>query len=203
LVFSKDGKSLFLAVGSASNVDDRDKSKAEFHRAIILEYTPEGKFASVYTSGIRNPGGLGIHPETGEVWTSINERDNLQAHNASLGLTFHEGTQFPEQYRGDLFAAEHGSWNRSVRAGQEVIRVPLEKGRAGGVYQDFLTGFVTEEGRSRGRPAGVAIANAWFDARDRRRVEIDLARELRREVSQNSDSQNNSRIDRRPCANPY
>ena len=74
IVFSKDGKSLFLAVGSASNNSDDD---AEFHRANILEYTPEGKFVGVYASGIRNPVGLAINPETGELWTSINERDNL------------------------------------------------------------------------------------------------------------------------------
>ena len=47
----------------------------EFHRANILEYTPEGKFVGIYASGIRNPVGLAINPETGELWTSINERD--------------------------------------------------------------------------------------------------------------------------------
>jgi glucose/arabinose dehydrogenase len=73
IVFSKDG-SLLLAVGSASNNNDND---AEFHRASILEYTPEGKFVGVYASGIRNPVGLAINPETGELWTSVNERDNL------------------------------------------------------------------------------------------------------------------------------
>ena len=49
--------------------------RAEFHRANILEYTPEGKFVGIYASGIRNPVGLAINPETGELWTSINERD--------------------------------------------------------------------------------------------------------------------------------
>ena len=37
----------------------------------------------------------------------------MQPHNASLGLTFYTGTQFPAEYRGDIFAAEHGSWNRA------------------------------------------------------------------------------------------
>ena len=73
--FSKDGKSLFLAVGSSSNNSD---GAAEFHRANILEYTPEGKFVGIYASGIRNPVGLAINPETGELWTSgVNERDQL------------------------------------------------------------------------------------------------------------------------------
>ncbi|MEI9813293.1 MAG: sorbosone dehydrogenase family protein [Acidobacteriota bacterium] len=209
IVFSKDGKSLLVAVGSNSNIDDPDKAKTEFHRANILEYTPEGKFVGIYASGIRNPVGLEVNPTTGEVWTSINERDNLgdnlvpdyvtsvkkggfygwpyyyiggilderlgephpelkaktilpdvliQPHSASLGMTFYTGDKFPAEYRGDAFAAEHGSWNRSVKAGHEVIRIPLEKGKASGVYQDFLTGFVDENEQPWGRPSGVATA---------------------------------------------
>jgi len=77
LVFSKDGKQLFVAVGSASNIDDPDTHQSEFHRADILEYTPEGKFVGVYASGIRNAVGLGVNPQTGEVWCSVNERDEL------------------------------------------------------------------------------------------------------------------------------
>jgi glucose/arabinose dehydrogenase len=79
----------------------------------------------------------------------------LQPHNASLELTFYEGKQFPKQYRGDIFAAEHGSWNRSVRTGYEVIRVPLDKGKSNGVYEEFLTGFVNPDGTVWGRPVGV------------------------------------------------
>jgi len=82
----------------------------------------------------------------------------LQPHNASLELTFYEGKQFPSQYHGDIFAAEHGSWNKSVRAGYEVIRVPLENGKATGVYEDFLTGFVVSNDEVWGRPVGVAVA---------------------------------------------
>jgi glucose/arabinose dehydrogenase len=82
----------------------------------------------------------------------------LQPHNASLEMTFYEGKQFPENYRGDIFAAEHGSWNKSVRAGYEVIRVPLDNGHAPGEYEDFVTGFVLPDGRVWGRPVGVAVA---------------------------------------------
>jgi glucose/arabinose dehydrogenase len=82
----------------------------------------------------------------------------LQPHNASLELTFYEGKQFPRDFRGDIFAAEHGSWNKSVRAGYEVIRVLLDDGKATGVYGDFLTGFVTDDGDVWGRPVGVATA---------------------------------------------
>jgi glucose/arabinose dehydrogenase len=82
----------------------------------------------------------------------------IQPHSASLEMTFYEGKQFPEQYRGDIFAAEHGSWNKARRAGYEVVRVPLENGKASGVYEDFITGFVTPDGKVWGRPVGVAVA---------------------------------------------
>src|SRR6185437_1519367 len=52
LAFSLDGKKLFVSVGSGSNVDDPDTHTREFHRADVLEFTPEGKFAKVYASGI-------------------------------------------------------------------------------------------------------------------------------------------------------
>jgi glucose/arabinose dehydrogenase len=203
LVFSKDGKRMFVAVGSTDNIGQTGNNQK---RANILEFTPEGKYVGIYASGIRNPAGLGVNPETGEVWCSVNERDELgdnlvpdyithvkeggfygwpwfylgqnqdprlagqhpemkdkaivpdillQPHNASLGLTFYDGKQFPEEYHGDLFAAEHGSWNRANRSGYEVVRVPLDKGHASGVYEDFLTGFVTADGQAWGRPVGV------------------------------------------------
>jgi glucose/arabinose dehydrogenase len=209
VVFSNDGNSMFVAVGSASNVDDPDTHPGETHRANILEYTPDGKFVRVYASGIRNPVGLGVHPDTGELWCSTNERDALgdnlvpdyvthvreggfygwpwyylgdhqdprhagkhpelkghivvpdvllPPHNASLGLMFYEGRQFPAEYKGDLFASEHGSWNRSKRTGYEVIRVPLTNGHATGEFEDFLTGFVTPDEKVWGRPVGVAAA---------------------------------------------
>ena len=82
----------------------------------------------------------------------------LQSHSASLCLTFYEGPQFPSAYRGMIFAAEHGSWNRSRRTGYKVITVPVVNGKATGEYQDFLTGFVTEGGDVWGRPVGVTVA---------------------------------------------
>jgi len=83
----------------------------------------------------------------------------LQPHNASLQLTFYDGAQFPAEYRGDIFAAEHGSWNRSTRAGYEVVRVPLHQtGSASGEYEDFVTGFVLDNGDVWGRPVGVTVA---------------------------------------------
>jgi glucose/arabinose dehydrogenase len=77
LAFSPDGKRLFVSVGSASNVDDPDQHPGEKNRADILEYTPDGKFVKVYASGIRNPVGIAVNPVTGELWCSVNERDQL------------------------------------------------------------------------------------------------------------------------------
>src|SRR5207245_10162502 len=83
----------------------------------------------------------------------------LHPHDAALGITFYEGKQFPWEYEGDIFAAEHGSWNRSVRVGYELIRVPLHQaGHASGEYEDFMTGFVVDNGHVWGRPVGVAVA---------------------------------------------
>ena len=82
----------------------------------------------------------------------------VQSHSASLDLTFYDGEQFPREYRIDIFASEHGSWNRARRTGYKVIRVPIKDGKATGEYEDFLVGFVTPDGDVWGRPVGVAVA---------------------------------------------
>jgi len=110
-----------------------------------------------YIGPNQDPRQAGKHPELRD--KTIVPDVLLQPHNASLELTFYQGKQFPAEYQGDIFAAEHGSWNRSVRAGYEVIRVPLHhEGRATGEYQDFLTGFVLPDGNVWGRPVGVTVA---------------------------------------------
>jgi glucose/arabinose dehydrogenase len=209
--FSRDGKRLFVAVGSRSNVDDPETNPDEKGRADILVCDPENCQLKVYAYGIRNAGGgIAVNPQTGELWCSVNERDALgdnlvpdyithieeggfygwpwwyigghqdprhkgkhpelkdkvivpdvllQPHNASLEFTFYESDKFPAEYRGDIFASEHGSWNKAVRAGYEVIRVPLHQtGHATGEYQDFLTGFVLPDGHVWGRPVGITVA---------------------------------------------
>lgn len=209
VAFSLDGKKMFVSVGSRTNVNDPDSDPTEFHRADIFVANPDGTDLRVYAWGIRNPVGLAVNPQTGELWTSVNERDELgdnlppdyithvredgfygwpwyyiganqdprhkgkhpelkekvivpdvllEPHNASLEMMFYEGQQFRQEYHGSIFAAEHGSWNRSVRTGYEVVFVPLKNGRAAGEYEDFLTGFVTPDGGVWGRPVGVAAA---------------------------------------------
>jgi glucose/arabinose dehydrogenase len=82
----------------------------------------------------------------------------LQAHSASLGLTFYQGDNFPAAYRGDAFAAEHGSWNRSKRTGYKVVRIRLKDGVPTGEYEDFVTGFVVNDSDVWARPVGVTVA---------------------------------------------
>jgi glucose/arabinose dehydrogenase len=81
----------------------------------------------------------------------------LQAHSASLGMTFYNATQFPAEYRGSIFAAEHGSWNRSKRTGYKIIRVIVKDGAPTGEYEDFATGFAISDSEVWGRPVGVAV----------------------------------------------
>ncbi|MDQ2777907.1 MAG: PQQ-dependent sugar dehydrogenase [Acidobacteriota bacterium] len=109
-----------------------------------------------YLGSHQDPRLAGKHPE---LRSKVLTPDVLlQSHSASLQVTFYDGKQFPAEYRGDIFASQHGSWNRSVRSGYEVVRVHLEHGKADGSYEDFLTGFVTPNGQVWGRPVGVATA---------------------------------------------
>jgi glucose/arabinose dehydrogenase len=81
------------------------------------------------------------------------------AHSAGIDLVFYDGEQFPEDYGGDAFIAQRGSWNRELPVGYKVVRVQFEDGEPGEV-QDFLAGFLTEDRQSHfGRVAGLAVDN--------------------------------------------
>lgn len=110
----------------------------------------------LYMGGHQEPRLANKHPELKD--KVITPDVLLQPHNASVGIAFYDGKQCPPAFSGDIFATEHGSWNKSVRAGYEVIRIPLHQtGKATGEYEDFLTGFVIDNKRVWGRPAGIAI----------------------------------------------
>ena len=83
----------------------------------------------------------------------------LQAHSASLQITFYNATAFPPRYRGAAFASLHGSWNRGKRTGPKVITVPVQGGVPTGEYEDFMTGFVVDDDAVWARPVGVAVAH--------------------------------------------
>lgn len=83
----------------------------------------------------------------------------LQAHSASLGLTFYDGTMFPAEYRGAAIVALHGSWNRTQRTGYKVVSVPFRDGKPAGGYDDLVTGWSPDPNKREvwGRPVGVLV----------------------------------------------
>jgi glucose/arabinose dehydrogenase len=82
----------------------------------------------------------------------------IQPHSASLQMMFYSGAQFPAEYNGNAFAAQHGSWNRAKRTGYKIIRAIVKNGVPSGEYEDFVTGFVIDDERVWGRPVGIAQA---------------------------------------------
>ena len=76
IIASKDGKKLYVTVGSNSNVGENGMEKEE-NRAAILEIDPVSGASRVFASGLRNPNGMGWEPKTGALWTAVNERDEL------------------------------------------------------------------------------------------------------------------------------
>jgi glucose/arabinose dehydrogenase len=228
VAFSADGGTMFVSVGSYSNVQEGGED--ESNRAAILAFGPDGSSRGVYASGLRNPVSLAVSPVNGALWTSVNERDGLgdnlvpafvtsvapgqffgwpwfylgahvdprhpaadpaghppvalpevllQAHSASLGSAFYVGQQFPPEYHGSLFLAEHGSWNRSNPTGSKVIRVVFDAaGAPQPYYEDFVTGFVVANHDVWGRPAGIAVdpAGSLFVSEDANNVTWCVAR---------------------------
>ncbi|MGA4447791.1 PQQ-dependent sugar dehydrogenase [Ectopseudomonas chengduensis] len=105
----------------------------------------------------------------------------LGAHVAALGLDF-SSEVMGEQYADGVFVGEHGSWNRKNPVGYKVIFVPFENGRPSGDPIDFVTGFRTEDGKTRGRPVGVTV-----DPRGALIVADDLANTVWRVVREGSE----------------
>lgn len=76
LIASRDGRRLYISVGSNSNVGENGM-EVEDHRAAILEVDPASGELRVFASGLRNPVGLAWQPSSGELWTAVNERDEI------------------------------------------------------------------------------------------------------------------------------
>ena len=82
----------------------------------------------------------------------------LSSHVAPLGLVFSQSSSLPAAYRDGVFVSEHGSWDRNPLNGYKVVYVPFRDGRPdGSPPQDVVTGFLTPDGRAKGRPVGVAL----------------------------------------------
>ena len=86
-----------------------------------------------------------------------------QAHSAALNLVFYTATSgssaFPKEYVGDGFAVMHGSWNRAFRTGHKIVRVRMKNGMPTGEYDDFLVGFIADDGNAWARPVGAVVAS--------------------------------------------
>jgi glucose/arabinose dehydrogenase len=205
VVFGPDGR-MYVSVGSSCNVC-RESDK---RRAAILRFNADGSGEQVFSTGLRNAVGLAIHPGTGALWATVNERDwrgddlppdyvtevregsvhgwpdcvtvrgrpqadtsfakgaacdkvappsvEIQAHSAPIGLAFYTGTQFPEEYRGSLFVAYRGSWNRTLPTGYKIVRIRFRDGQPADLplVEDFATGWL--EGTSAwGRPVDLVV----------------------------------------------
>lgn len=209
LVASPDGKKLYIAVGSNSNIGEGGMDK-ENGRAMVIEFDLATRKGVPFSVGMRNPVGLDWDDQ-GKLWTVVNERDMLGSdlvpdyltevqfgadygwpqhywggytdyrvqpqneekrqyerrpdysvgvHVAPLGLTFSRGAKLGESFASGAFIARHGSWNRVPASGYDVIFVRFAKGQPVGKPVTVLGGFLTKDGKAKGRPTMVAIDKA-------------------------------------------
>lgn len=206
-----DGDRLYVAVGSLSNIGESGM-EAEQGRAMIWEYDIEEGRQRQFAVGLRNPNGLDFSPWSGELWTTVNERDMLGSdlvpdyltnvpvgaqygwpwvyfknnidrrveapmppylveytrnpeyalgpHVAALGFVFtREGHTMGGEFSSGAFVARHGSWNRKPPAGYDVVYVAFdERGNPVGKPIPVLTGFLNDDGTTKGRPTWVEWA---------------------------------------------
>ena len=210
LALHPDGDRLYAAVGSKSNIGE-DGMDIEEGRALIWEIDLDTGRQRVFGAGLRNANGLDFSPWSGELWTTVNERDMLGSdlvpdyltnvpvgvhygwpwvyygdnfdrrvkypipqfisyvrtpeyalgpHVAALGLVFsREGAKMGERFSSGAFIAQHGSWNRKPPSGYDVVYVAFdERGNPTGKPIPVLTGFLKDDGTTRGRPTWVEWA---------------------------------------------
>lgn len=203
-----EGNRLFIAVGSVSNIGELGMDIEE-GRALIWEYNLETNRQRQFGVGMRNPNGLDFSPWTGELWTTVNERDMLGSdlvpdyltnvpvgaqygwpwiyfknnydrrvetpmpaylqeyarnpeyamgpHVAALGLVFTKaGHVMGDTFASGAFVARHGSWNRKPPSGYDVVYVAFdERGNPQGLPIPVMTGFLNDDGTTKGRPTWV------------------------------------------------
>ncbi|MGC9987057.1 MAG: PQQ-dependent sugar dehydrogenase [Terriglobales bacterium] len=167
-------KGLRNAVGLAVNpktntvwvtVNGRDWLGDDLPPETIYDLGKDGGDAGwPYCYGDRVPDQDFTKPGDGRCNNVLEPKVQMQAHSAPLGLGFYAGSQFPAEYRNNIFVAFHGSWNRDVPTGYKVVRVKLDdKGQPVGVAEDFITGWLapgeTKKGRWMGRPVGIVFGS--------------------------------------------
>jgi glucose/arabinose dehydrogenase len=87
----------------------------------------------------------------------VNPQAEMAPHAADLGLMFYTGTMFPQQYRGGIFSAQHGSWNRTKPVGARIMFTPVKADGTADKPQVFAEGWLTENNEYLGRPVDVAV----------------------------------------------
>jgi glucose/arabinose dehydrogenase len=100
-----------------------------------------------------------VDPEHGKAGTcnqAVPPVLKLGPHVAALGLRFYVADEFPSEYQGSLFIAQHGSWNRSVPIGYRIMRARLAGNRVVG-YEPFATGWLGADGKPTGRPVDLLV----------------------------------------------
>ena len=165
-------KGLRNAVGLAVNpktgtvwatVNGRDWLGDDLPPEVIVDLGKDGgDFGWPYCYGNRVPDSEFTNPGDNRCANVVEPKVQMQAHSAPLGLAFYEGSEFPAEYRINIFVAFHGSWNRSVPTGYKVVRVKLDdKGQPVGGAEDFITGWLApgerRKGRWMGRPVGIVF----------------------------------------------
>lgn len=211
LELSPDGTGIYVAVGSVSNIGEQGM-EVEAGRAMIWEYNLETNRQRQFAAGLRNPNGLAFSPWSGELWTTVNERDMLGSdlvpdyltnvpvgaqygwpwvywrnnidervdaprpaylaeyarepvyalgpHVAALGMVFtQDGHLMGTEFASGAFIARHGSWNRKPPSGYDLIYVDFdERGNPQGKPVPVLSGFLNDDGTTKGRPTWVEWA---------------------------------------------
>ena len=138
-------------------VNERDELGNDLVPDYMTSVTPGGFYGWPY-SYYGQTVDKRVEPQRPDLVASALKPDYaLGSHTASLGLTFYDGTAFPQAYRNGAFIGQHGSWNRNPPSGYKVIFVPFSDGRPAGPPQDILTGFRNADGEALGRPVGVQV----------------------------------------------
>jgi len=173
-----DGKSLFVAVGSSTNIADNG-IEAEDHRANILQVFPDTKAGRIYATGMRNPNGMAYEPQSGRLWSVVNERDMMGSDLAPDYLTDVElGDNFgwPWYYWGgypdkrvepENPALQQYSKRPAYAMGPHVAALGLAFAKGAQLGPDYVNGaFVGEHGSwNRKPPSGYKVVYVPFGPR--------------------------------------
>lgn len=140
----------------------RDNIGDDIPPEAIYKVEEDANYGWPYCYGSRVPDPE-MKPEAGYCEKTGVPAVEMQAHSAPLGLAFYTGEQFPAQFKGDLFVAFHGSWNRTVPTGFKLVRIRMaengpDKAQGERLVEDFATGWHLGDD-SFGRPVDPMVAS--------------------------------------------